>query len=323
VDQGSNFGPLFANIAANCKVPVNHTEIQSHNSLGVGERYHEPVRTTFRKLKLDFPQEKVQVLLDLAVKGMNDTLGPEGLVRSALVFGSMPSLAMLGSTPDPRATLEDRAAIANSARKSMQQQMAKLRVQRALRHQVPAAADRHFQVGQNILVWREKLIANRIGEWVGPFEIVMVSEETKLVYISDVENQPPRPYSFAQVKPYLAPSDSIERHMRDLQAMLSSYGSDDIPDFFLTEIIHPKDPRVASPSMQAARLKEVRNLINRGTFKIILREDIPKDANVLPGRFVLAIKSTEDGEVKYKARYVLGGHRDKLKRMMVHSSQTL
>jgi len=74
-------------------------------------------------LKLDFPQEKVQVLLDLAVKGMNDTLGPEGLVRSALVFGSMPSLAMLGSTPDPRATLEDRAAIANSARKSMEQHM--------------------------------------------------------------------------------------------------------------------------------------------------------------------------------------------------------
>lgn len=45
--------------------------------------------------------------------------------------------------------------------------------------------------------------------------------------------------------------------------------------------------------------------------------------NVLPGCFVLVIKATEDGQEKYKARYVVGGHRDKLKKMMVHSSQTL
>jgi len=75
--------------------------------------------------------------------------------------------------------------------------------------------------------------------------------------------------------------------------------------------------------MDDAKRSEIRNLLQRGTFKVILREELPPDGNILPGRFVLAIKSSEDGQVKYKAGYVIGGHRDKLKHMMVHSASTL
>lgn len=75
--------------------------------------------------------------------------------------------------------------------------------------------------------------------------------------------------------------------------------------------------------MNAAKKAEIKNLLDRGTFKIFLRDDIPKDRNVLPGRFVLAVKPTEDGKEEYKARYVVGGHRDKLKRMMVHAPRRL
>lgn len=67
----------------------------------------------------------------------------------------------------------------------------------------------------------------------------------------------------------------------------------------------------------------MKGLLDRGTFKIILREEVPADANILPGRFVLTMKSTEKGEVKYKPRFVIGGHRDKLKQMMVHHTATL
>ena len=55
----------------------------------------------------------------------------------------------------------------------------------------------------------------------------------------------------------------------------------------------------------------------------MLREEVPSDANVLPGRFVLAIKSSEDGQVMFKARYVIGGHRNRMKDMMVHSATSL
>ncbi|CAN8072966.1 unnamed protein product [Agarophyton chilense] len=71
------------------------------------------------------------------------------------------------------------------------------------------------------------------------------------------------------------------------------------------------------------RKSKSRTFLDRGTFKVILKEDVPIDGNILPGRFVLAIKSTDDGRIKYKTRFVIGGHRDKLKHMMIHSTTTL
>ena len=46
-------------------------------------------------------------------------------------------------------------------------------------------------------------------------------------------------------------------------------------------------------------------------------------ANGLSARFVLAIKSNADGEVNYKARYVIGGHRDTMENVLVHGSHTI
>lgn len=63
--------------------------------------------------------------------------------------------------------------------------------------------------------------------------------------------------------------------------------------------------------------------IHRSTFKVVLREDIPIDANILPDRFVLKIKSSPDGKVIHKARFAIGRHQDKRNSFMVHSSQTL
>ena len=91
----------------------------------------------------------------------------------------------------------------------------------------------------------------------------------------------------------------------------------------VTEIIDKDDPRASSTEMNNAIKEEVRDLLRRGTFKVVLKEELPDGANALTARFVLAIKSNADGKIKYKARYVIGGHRDKLKHYMVHGAQTL
>ena len=65
----------------------------------------------------------------------------------------------------------------------------------------------------------------------------------------------------------------------------------------MTEIIEPADSRSRSPEMIAAIKKEVKGLLARGTFKVILKEKIPKDANVFGTRFVLAIKSKVGNQV--------------------------
>ena len=91
----------------------------------------------------------------------------------------------------------------------------------------------------------------------------------------------------------------------------------------MTEVIKDNDPRAKSPEMKSAISSEVRDLLKRGTFKVLLKEELPDGANALTARFVLAIKSNADGKIKYKARYVIGGHRDRLKPFLVHGAQSL
>lgn len=55
---------------------------------------------------------------------------------------------------------------------------------------------------------------------------------------------------------------------------------------------------------------------------MIDKEVVPPDCNVLQSRFVTEINSTEGGVVKFASRFFIGGHRNKLKRIMT-LSQTL
>ena len=187
---------------------------------------------------------------------------------------------------------------------------------------VPSDTDANFEPGDQILVWREKGHTQKNGEYKGPFKVASCDRIKKLVFIYDQPNGTPRPFSIAQVKHNISPSTLSSSFFSDLNHALTPFKSPSInDDIFITEIIPQKDPRSQTPEMQKAKLDEIRNLMKRGTFKVVLKEDIPDDANVLPGRFVLALKSDIDGKIIHKARFVIGGHRDKLKNFMVHSSQ--
>lgn len=50
--------------------------------------------------------------------------------------------------------------------------------------------------------------------------------------------------------------------------------------------------------------------------------DITSDADVLPGSFELAIKDN-DGVVEYNYLFVIDGHRDKMKHLIVHAPQNI
>ena len=53
-----------------------------------------------------------------------------------------------------------------------------------------------------------------------------------------------------------------------------------------------------------------------------MKEELPEKPNIVPSRFVLAIKSV-DGEEVLKARYVLSGHMERDKRSFDHNATTL
>lgn len=75
--------------------------------------------------------------------------------------------------------------------------------------------------------------------------------------------------------------------------------------------------------MVEAVISEVKGLLERETVLVILRKKVPQDAIVFPGHFVKTIKPTDDDKLMFKARLVIEGHGDKLKTLMVNSSQSL
>jgi hypothetical protein len=64
--------------------------VEAHNLLGIGERYHGPLRRVYVKIEHEFPHVGPALLLRIAVKTINDAMGTDGLVPSLLVFGAVP-----------------------------------------------------------------------------------------------------------------------------------------------------------------------------------------------------------------------------------------
>ena len=98
-DQGSCFTSLRWTSRTNAVGTEMETSgVESHNSLGPGERYHEPLRKVFKNIMDEQPDMRNEHALRLAIKACNDTLGPEGLVPSYLVFGCIPRFPSVDSS---------------------------------------------------------------------------------------------------------------------------------------------------------------------------------------------------------------------------------
>jgi len=96
-----------------------------------------------------------------------------------------------------------------------------------------------------------------------------------------------------------------------------------VPSIFITTVIPPGDPRLATARFREAALKEVAGLRERGTFTTITAADVPPGANVIGGRFVYTLKNVGTSSELAKARFVGQGYRDKAKEFVVHNMATM
>lgn len=250
---------VFLAVARGASIDIGKSGIEAHSSLGIGERYHQPLRNTFRKAKISMATHiPNSSILAMSVKAMNDTLGPEGFVPSALVFGVYPSTQVFEDPKDPKPTLQERAKLAATIRAEMDQHMAKLRVMRALRHQVPPSSNSVFEVGESVLVFREKQVNNRIGEWLGPYVVKGIDRDRKLIYVQIKENETPKAFGLAQVKPYFTPTHAAHTFFASLRDALAQFSSirdhtEEKQSTYSTEIVKPDDARANCDEMIEAK----------------------------------------------------------------------
>ena len=150
-----------------------------------------------------------------------------------------------------------------------------------------------------MLVWREKVVENRIGEWVGPYTVKSFDENSRIVLVQKTEEALHERYNVTQVKHLIEPEIVSTQIVDDVRRTLAVFGNKDRTfDTHLTEIVGKHDPKADSPEMKNAISSEVRDLLRRGTFKVILKEELPDGANALTARFVLAIISNADSHIK-------------------------
>src|SRR5579862_9447689 len=173
-DAGTNF--TAAEFKANARIMAIELEevpVEAHNSIGKLERYHAPLRRAFNVITADLQGHDAndEIILQMAVKAVNDTAGPDGLVPTLLVFGTYPRLTET-SPPSPPIT-----ARANAIRKAMaeiRKLKAKQQVSDALsmRNGPNTLETLDLPLQAEVKVWREN-----IG-WTGPFKLIARDGET-------------------------------------------------------------------------------------------------------------------------------------------------
>jgi hypothetical protein len=263
-DQGSCFmAERWKELAGENGIEMQLNRVQAHNALGIGESYHAPLRRIVNKIDCSTPGMATETALKLAFKTMNDTMGPSGLVSSYLVFGSLPRFpASATSHPDQ----ETRFAALQAARLEMESIVAGLRVDTALWTQLPEARDIAYKPADQVMVWREEL-----RYYVGPKTIDKVSEDRVYILdddgIDDGTGVYTKQYSTAQCKRYQEDSDGGQ-FMNELNSRFNNPRSGLASNEFTihaTELLDSTDPRTLSPEAEAAKKKEIEQLIERGT----------------------------------------------------------
>ena len=106
-------------------------------------------------------------------------------------------------------------------RKVLAESQKKSRLKSAVKHQSPKMHDYACSPGYKVLLWREKIMNNRIGEFIALFTVRNCYERSKIVAID--QDGVIKRYSTSQIRPFLEqpsmPDNSItERKIEEHHA---------------------------------------------------------------------------------------------------------
>jgi hypothetical protein len=66
--------------------------VKAHNSIRIVERYHGPLRRVYSIINTELLDLGKNKKLQMAFKALNDSIGPDGLVPTLLVYGAWPCI---------------------------------------------------------------------------------------------------------------------------------------------------------------------------------------------------------------------------------------
>lgn len=114
----------------------------------------------------------------------------------------------------------------------------------------------------------------------------------------------------------------LSRHVERYWDIDQSNDDEEV-NVFTIRIVKTDDKRASGNYFLAAKEKELSGILKREIWQKVSEADIPKNANILGGLFILSLKNCNTPGEKAKVRYVEQGFNDRDKPYMVHDVSTL
>ncbi|KAI0994279.1 hypothetical protein K3495_g13903, partial [Podosphaera aphanis] len=342
-DAGKNFtSQEFIKNADALAITVKIVPVESHNSVGKVERYHLLLRRSFDIIKDELKDCSCDrnIILQMAVKAVNDSAGPDGIVPTLLVFGAYPRLTK-ESPSSP--TFNKRAESIRKAMKEIREIKARRLVNDALstRNGPSSTETLALPLQSDVRVYREN------KGWTGPYKLISINGETCMI---DMPHGP-TPFRSVVVKPYYTEAKNpttnaiklpLNKHLNQTTEYQSpvtrSKKANEIninySGAYLTakeksdielSIKLRKDGIISTPGepFEISTQQEIKGLIERGVFTFVQKDNLNKNAKIFKSRIVKEIKGKNTSTPFEKSRLVIQAYDDPGKQLVLTQSPTI
>lgn len=350
----------FKQYAANMAVTVRNVPVEAHHSIGMIERYHGLLKRVYTIITEKVPGIEPDLALQMSFKALNDSVGPNGLVLTLLVFGAYPRMA---ESDAPSPTITQRAVAMRKAMDQVKKNIASRRVNDALNTRNGPFTDfiHGLPLNSPVLVFREGN-ATQSGAWKGPYKLLSMQGESAIIELSSG----PTKFRSTSVKPYFDdgtsdPAGDDQTSPDDDDPGQGPSSNEVIPGqanpigpigpsapsikrgrgrprkhsvnvnlcFIMKNLGNTDELFLAEndhsqPSQYtASRQKEINRLLKKNVFKIISHEDVLEDTRIFNSRSVDEIKHPGTDMAYEKSRLMVQAYNDFNKDLVLTQSPTI
>ena len=202
-DSGTNFmARAFQTNSALMFIRTKSIPVEAAQSMSFVERYHEPLRRAYRIIRQEISDIDDETALMSAVKSVNDSVGPDGLIPTLLVYGAIPRLGSDCDPPTP--SMIQRATAVRKATQQITKYFSQRQIRDSLnkRNGPDLRLLNEVPLGGMILVYRENT-----RKWEGPFKLLNRSDETLTLMCKDG----PKDFRSTSCKPYIRENIHMEK----------------------------------------------------------------------------------------------------------------
>ena len=346
-DAGSNFDSTeFRNEARLAGITCHQVPVEAHWSIGKVEEYHGPIRRAYEIITEEMQGTGSKISrLQMAVKAVNDTANPDGLVPTLLVFGAYPRINM-DSPPTPSQTQR-----AQAVQRAMTE-IKKIKAQRSVRDSLNTrngpntrkTLPMSLPIGSEVLVYREE------GGWKSPHKVIAVTD--KDVTVASNDSGGTSTFRNTHVKRYTQPKEPTPVKELEVELPKPTFNPNDYEAIPEEELMHAEDlsrigtlyvttkerdnlnlahqlradGKITTPGKpyEASDIKELNALFEEGILQPEMYDaTVHQGATIFKSRMVREIKGKNTPSPYEKSRLVVQGYGDPDKESIMTYAPTI